>query len=264
MNAKVFTINEARDLLPSVKTVVDELRELRRDIVDTRRRIDILDTLWGDDVRSPENPDAAEYRELKGRNRSLVVRFREQSSALDALGCHVKDLDRGIVGFFHVRDGHAVFMPWGVDEPAEEAYEELAPNARIFSVDEARAALPRLRAVFEGLDRIEEAVANLQRELQMMESVYSGDPAALDSEPIEKLQSGIRELIAQGRDLESELHRMGCQLKDAHGGLVDFYHVRDRQVVFLCWNRDEPDVVAWHALDAGLAGRQHLNGDSGD
>ena len=46
-------------------------------------------------------------------------------------------------------------------------------------------------------------------------------------------------------------------------GLVDFYHIRDREIVFLCWKRNEPDIVAWHAIDSGFAGRGFLSGEPG-
>ena len=41
-------------------------------------------------------------------------------------------------------------------------------------------------------------------------------------------------------------------------GLVDFPSRLDGRTVFLCWRLGEPEVLHWHELDAGFAGRQPL------
>jgi hypothetical protein len=43
----------------------------------------------------------------------------------------------------------------------------------------------------------------------------------------------------------------------------------DGRLVYLCWKYDEPEVLYWHELDAGFAGRQPLtcgsvSGQEGD
>ena len=47
-------------------------------------------------------------------------------------------------------------------------------------------------------------------------------------------------------------------MKDPERGLIDFYHERDGQVVYLCWQLGEPDIEWWHDTEAGFAGRQPL------
>ena len=32
----------------------------------------------------------------------------------------------------------------------------------------------------------------------------------------------------------------------------------DSRIVFLCWKHGEPEVLHWHELDSGFAGRQPL------
>lgn len=260
MNARVFTVEEARALLPRVTEIVEDLRDLRKQITANRRRIDILETLWGDDVRRDDNPDAEEYQRNKLGNRSFVRRFRTQSERLDELGCHVKDLDRGEVGFFHVRNGFAVFMAWQIDGAAREKYEEIAPNARVFTIDEAQTLLPRLREVFAEFDVLNTGLAETRQELQRLEMIW-GDQSTdhPDRERMQELGYRIRSLLDRGRELEQELLDSGCQLRDFQEGLIDFFHVRDGQLVSLCWRRDESDIVAWHPFDAGFAARVPLN-----
>jgi len=41
-------------------------------------------------------------------------------------------------------------------------------------------------------------------------------------------------------------------------GLVDFPALVDGKEVYLCWKLGEPEVLFWHDMDAGFAGRQSL------
>jgi hypothetical protein len=45
-------------------------------------------------------------------------------------------------------------------------------------------------------------------------------------------------------------------------GLVDFPALWDGRLVYLCWKLGEPEVLYWHEIDAGFAGRQPLTADS--
>lgn len=263
MNAKVFTVEAAQSLLPKVRDIVHDMHALRRQIVATRERVTIFETLWGDDVRHDGNPDGDEYRALKRENRRCVRRFRAKANRLDAMGCHIKDLDQGIVGVFHVHDGQVVFMSWHVDEPDRREFEAVAVNARLFTLDEARLMLPRLREIFAEFDRIQERVGELRQELGLLEIVWGETPDD-ETRPglglIPQVNRELAQLVRHGRELERELYRAGCQLKDFQNGLIDFYSVLDGQIVFLCWKRTEPDILNWHPLDGGFTARRRLGG----
>ena len=59
--------------------------------------------------------------------------------------------------------------------------------------------------------------------------------------------------------LTSELDELGIQLKDFEQGLIDFPSLRNGRIVLLCWKLDEGDeILWWHDLEAGFAGRQPL------
>jgi hypothetical protein len=55
-----------------------------------------------------------------------------------------------------------------------------------------------------------------------------------------------------------ELSDLGVISQSETEGLVDFPSVMDGRLVFLCWKLGEPEVMHWHELDAGFAGRQTL------
>ena len=64
----------------------------------------------------------------------------------------------------------------------------------------------------------------------------------------------IEELQAALQRLES----LGCTLKDVDRGLVDFYALRDGDIVCLCWRADEEQIRFWHGVEDGFAGRKPI------
>ena len=64
-----------------------------------------------------------------------------------------------------------------------------------------------------------------------------------------------------GRRLQARLDdiaRLGGVMKDFELGLVDFPHLRDGEVVNLCWKHGETQIAYWHGLDEGFARRKPL------
>ena len=59
-------------------------------------------------------------------------------------------------------------------------------------------------------------------------------------------------------DIIGEIEDLGCFLKDIDLGLIDFPYEMGDEVVFLCWQYGEAQVLAWHAIDSGFAQRQTL------
>ncbi len=69
------------------------------------------------------------------------------------------------------------------------------------------------------------------------------------------------EYIQKGQEISRFLNRIsrtGVLLKDLQKGLVDFPHLSEGKEVFLCWELGEKEVLYWHEIEAGYAGRQPL------
>jgi hypothetical protein len=69
---------------------------------------------------------------------------------------------------------------------------------------------------------------------------------------------GSLELEAEG--FLEELEEIGCTCKDPEIGLVDFPARAGGKVVFLCWKMGEPEILYYHDIDAGFAGRKPVRG----
>ena len=121
--------------------------------------------------------------------------------------------------------------------------------ARYFTVAEANALLPQLRALLSQINDIRDRVNALQPELQpVLERASSNGGGKPASDVVVDFQ--------RFEQLVGEIGRLGCLLKDLNYGLVDFPSLRDGREVYLCWKLGEPEVSFWHDMDAGFAGRQ--------
>jgi len=107
---KLFTVEEANALLPSVRQILQKIRR-------SRRRLGAFRT---------EAKLAAEGAEQGGGGMAEGVRYAmilthltEEMSELEALGVQLKDFDRGLVDFPSLRDGRVVLLCWQLGEGDE-------------------------------------------------------------------------------------------------------------------------------------------------
>jgi hypothetical protein len=129
---------------------------------------------------------------------------------------------------------------------------------RLFTVEQANAALPLVRVIAQDLaDLSSEVIERRQRiaHLRGGRNVNSNDPYSSELAQIEE------ELERDAERLEGyveELRDLGVEPKYGPEGLVDFPSLIDGRVVFLCWKIGEAEITCWHEIDAGFRGRQPL------
>jgi len=129
-------------------------------------------------------------------------------------------------------------------------------DPKIFTLDEAERTLPLVRRI----------VIDLQHEYALWRSAVgafelASAGASVDHPPPE-VAVAEREVALQAErvaTLLAELEAIGCVAKGIDAGLVDFYALRDDQLVYLCWQVGEPRISHWHPLDAGFDGRQGID-----
>jgi hypothetical protein len=112
---------------------------------------------------------------------------------------------------------------------------------RYWTVEEARAYLPRLRELVEVVRR---AVA--------LTAVARGNGRAQEPE-------------GDARRAVAELEEGDIIVRDPSTGLVDFHALgADGVVYYLCYRLDEDDVSWWHLPEEGFPGRKPLPRDGAD
>ena len=61
-------------------------------------------------------------------------------------------------------------------------------------------------------------------------------------------------------ELAKSLEKKGILVKSLEDGLLDFPHVRENgEEVYLCWKVGENDILYWHRIPDGFAGRKPIN-----
>jgi hypothetical protein len=68
----------------------------------------------------------------------------------------------------------------------------------------------------------------------------------------------VDELISRFKSYMQELEEIGCYYKDSDfsSGLVDFPATIDGKEVFICWKYGDSDIIHYHDIDVGYAGRK--------
>jgi hypothetical protein len=129
--------------------------------------------------------------------------------------------------------------------------------------EEARAYLPRLRALLAVLRRAAEMTARARGNghSKPLEDLV-GRPvlAELGEEPSASTGEPAADLARLGpAEALAELEQRGVIVRDPARGLVDFPSERPSgRVVLLCWELGEEDLGWWHLPEEGFAGRRPL------
>jgi hypothetical protein len=138
----------------------------------------------------------------------------------------------------------------------------MADYEKLFTVEEANATLPLVRAIASDMAILARDVVERRERLALL---TKGRDLQEDSPYREELVQVEQELEKDAQRLQGyvdELTQLGVEPKNAIEGLLDFPSVMDGRVVYLCWKLDEPEVLHWHEIDAGFAGRQSLTAGS--
>jgi hypothetical protein len=117
----------------------------------------------------------------------------------------------------------------------------------LFTLEEARAELNRLRPVLEEIVAVRADMVELSAAL-----VPGGEPTALGGLPERKAAE------ARLNELMTLVQESGAELKGVAPLLVDFPADLDGTSVLLCWLEGEPDLSWYHRSDLGIAGRRRL------
>ena len=107
---RLFTIEEANALLPSVREILQNVRRSRARVATYRRQAKL----------------AAEGAEQGGGGMeggalyaTVLTDLTEEMSELEAMGVQLKDFERGLVDFPSLRDGRVVLLCWQLGEGDE-------------------------------------------------------------------------------------------------------------------------------------------------
>lgn len=125
---------------------------------------------------------------------------------------------------------------------------------RHFTLREANRLVPLLRDCFEQIRQKQSELFTRFPEIEAIREKKVSDSGFVNS--VEYLEKS-----AEINQLVGKLAETGVLLKDLSRGLIDFPHLSEGKEVFLCWELGEREVLFWHEIFAGYAGRQPVHLD---
>src|SRR3989338_43850 len=109
---KVFTLEEANELLSLLSELVVKLQEKRDQIAEVEVQIDTHELVSGRPANSPD----PEFEKWMAKHRGLVDQFYEVVDEIHSYGCFLKDVDLGLIDFYGVIEERIVCLCWRFGE----------------------------------------------------------------------------------------------------------------------------------------------------
>src|SRR6187549_2878802 len=127
---------------------------------------------------------------------------------------------------------------------------------RLFTIEQANAMLPLVRAITGDLASLAKDVVERRHRLALLTSGRDLKPGDPYSDELAQMEAELERDAIRLQGYVDELRELGVEPKGAVEGLVDFPCLLDGRIVLLCWKLGEPELLYWHDLDSGFAGRQ--------
>lgn len=115
-------------------------------------------------------------------------------------------------------------------------------DVKYFTPSEAKRTLPLVKKIVRDI---------LDNAFQIRTIIDSLTESLEFNDEVKRLSDEVNHYL-------KELHEIGCSYKDWNFsvGLVDFPSVIEGKEVLLCWRSDEQDILYYHGIDEGYAGRK--------
>ncbi len=138
-----------------------------------------------------------------------------------------------------------------------------APSSppRLWTVEEANERIEALSDLLPQLRGWAVRLGEVHGELRRLAQFWGHDVEASDNPDRElrvRLEAEWRNLSLRLEEAVESLRSEGIEVKELETGLIDFYAMRDGELVLLCWRRGEPAVAFYHTLEGGFRSRQPL------
>jgi len=104
---KLFTVEEANSLLPSVRPIVKAIQVAHRRVLSFQQAA--KEAAQGAEYGGGGLADGGQYAQL-------LIDLSLQASQLESLGIQLKDYRQGLIDFPSMRDGRVVLLCWKADE----------------------------------------------------------------------------------------------------------------------------------------------------
>jgi hypothetical protein len=122
---KYFTVEEANQMLPLVRAIVEDIVVLFRDVHDRRERLSRVRQLPGASSRDEKSVYNEELLQIEEDLDKDITKLEGYVDELQKLGVELKDFVSGLVDFPSKMDGREVYLCWRLGEDEVGHWHEL-------------------------------------------------------------------------------------------------------------------------------------------
>ena len=125
------------------------------------------------------------------------------------------------------------------------------PSKKLFTLQEANTFVPQLIDLVPKIQKLSISLSNDFPDIK-----NAREKAKWNGGSEQGL--GYLKAVLKYNSFMHKIEGMGCEVKGIREGLVDFPSIREGKEVYLCWRMPEKEILFWHDLNSGFAGRKPL------
>jgi len=129
---------------------------------------------------------------------------------------------------------------------------------RVFTLEEANAALTELRPIVERMVQHRRDLSAAQTRQVELVTRIAGNGGDMVPSDLHDLAETIQREADAISDCAERINQAGAQVKSLEEGLLDFPAKRGEEDVLLCWKLGEDEIRFWHGTDEGFSARKRL------
>ena len=127
-----------------------------------------------------------------------------------------------------------------------------------FTVAEANAMLPLVRAITDDLVRLSQEVIERHERVEHLKVGRKTSPGDPYQDELAQIEEELEKDRRRLHGYVEELRQLGVEPKSGVEGIIDFPAKLDGEMVYLCWKLGEAEIRYWHPIDAGFTDRRSL------
>ena len=113
-------------MVPKLTRAFDDIDQIRNRLKTIKGKMDVLEMIWGDEVRAETNPDFREHshylEEIEQAKKEFDKTVRRIGEEYEG---SVKSVEQGLVDFYGVIESRLVYLCWQRGEKSIEYYHHL-------------------------------------------------------------------------------------------------------------------------------------------
>lgn len=129
---------------------------------------------------------------------------------------------------------------------------------RVFTLEEANAALTELRPIVERMVQHRRDLTAAQTRQGDLVTRIAGNGGDMVPSDLHDLAETIQREADAISNCAEQINQVGAQVKSLEEGLLDFPAKRGEEDVLLCWKLGEDEIRFWHGTDEGFSARKRL------